>query len=138
MVVGFAYCGGEVLLIKKMRPEWQCGLLNGVGGHVDEHEPTPEAMRREFQEETSAITSAMQWVRRVRLIGISWQVEFFRAWLDKYQRNEVHQTTDEEPLWVPISRLWSEPVIPNLRWLVPFCYDPDIDAEQAIVIRDVT
>lgn len=137
MVVGFAYCDGEVLLIEKMRPEWQRGYMNGVGGHIEEGERPCEAMRREFREETAMDTSALQWVERVRLLGCGWQVLFFRAWLDRVERDSVRMTTDEEPVWVPMNRLWSLPVLPNLRWLVPLCYDPDIDAGELITMRDV-
>src|ERR1035437_6897488 len=43
---------GIVWLIRKARPEWQKGMLNGIGGHVEENENTMTAMTREFNEET--------------------------------------------------------------------------------------
>ena len=43
----------KVVLIRKKRPEWQRGLLNGVGGKVEDGEDPEDAMIREFQEETS-------------------------------------------------------------------------------------
>ena len=54
MVVGFMFTPdrSRVVLIKKLRPTWQVGLLNGVGGRVREGEPPMQAMIREFEEET--------------------------------------------------------------------------------------
>jgi hypothetical protein len=48
-VVGFAFdTDGRVALIRKNRPEWQAGRLNGIGGHVeatgytaDDYSPPP-------------------------------------------------------------------------------------------------
>lgn len=137
MVLGFAYCGGEVLLLKKLRPEWQCGRFNGVGGHIERGELSIEAMHREFKEETSVDIASIHWMRRVHLIGMGWSVGIYRTWLDAKQRDEIRAATDEEPVWIPMSRLWATPVIPNLRWLVPLCYDPDLDVGELIVIRDV-
>lgn len=53
-VLGFMYDESRdlVLLMKKERPAWQAGYLNGVGGKQEEKEIPREAMRREFLEET--------------------------------------------------------------------------------------
>lgn len=66
----------EVLLIEKKRPDWQRGLLNGVGGHIEtkdedtsisgvistlRYETPREAMVREFQEETGIKTTHANW-----------------------------------------------------------------------------
>ena len=51
--VGFEFTASNdlVLLIRKNRPEWQKGKLNGIGGHIKVGETPLEAMRREFEEE---------------------------------------------------------------------------------------
>jgi 8-oxo-dGTP diphosphatase len=53
-VVGFMFKTNmkQVVLIKKKRPEWQNGKLNGVGGRVEPGENPYAAMAREFKEET--------------------------------------------------------------------------------------
>jgi 8-oxo-dGTP diphosphatase len=40
-----------VLLLRKNRPDWQSGWLNGIGGHIEEGESPYEAMVRECKEE---------------------------------------------------------------------------------------
>lgn len=51
----FAFCGPDVLLLRKAKPEWQAGLLNGVGGKLEEGETVFQCARREFTEETTVI-----------------------------------------------------------------------------------
>ena len=53
-VVGFLlnYDRTQVVLIRKNRPAWQAGHLNGVGGKIEMGETPIEAMTREFEEET--------------------------------------------------------------------------------------
>lgn len=52
-VVGFLFSTDlrQVALITKNRPQWQAGLLNGIGGKIEAGESAPDAMRREFLEE---------------------------------------------------------------------------------------
>ena len=47
-------------LIEKRRPEWQCGKLNGIGGHVEPGEAPLAAMQRECYEESGYDTG--DWV----------------------------------------------------------------------------
>jgi 8-oxo-dGTP diphosphatase len=63
-VVGFLFSENleEVLLIKKARPDWQRGKLNGVGGKIEKTDASPAAaMAREFEEETGMIVPAIAW-----------------------------------------------------------------------------
>lgn len=53
-VIGFLFSTGldRVVLIKKNRPSFLAGKLNGVGGKIEPDERPIDAMRREFFEET--------------------------------------------------------------------------------------
>ncbi len=54
MVLGYMFSQDRrrVVLIRKNRPEWQAGQLNGIGGKIEEFDADPAAaMRREFREE---------------------------------------------------------------------------------------
>ena len=52
--LGFAFdmSGCRVALLRKRRPSWMAGKLNGIGGKVEGSESPHDAMVREFQEET--------------------------------------------------------------------------------------
>ena len=70
-VVGFAFDADlhYVSLIRKNKEGWQKGLMNGLGGHVDEGETPEQAMVREFLEEGDVATNADQWIYFLDMIG---------------------------------------------------------------------
>jgi len=119
-VCGFLFDkkGKRVVLIKKKRPDWQKGFLNGVGGHIEATETPKQAMSREFKEETGM--DVQDWQETVILQGVNdtlsidYTVQFFRAFGDV---NKVRTTTDEKVKVCKIKKL--RKVIPNLRWLIP-------------------
>ena len=80
-VVGFMFDDQiqNVCLIKKNRPEWQLGKLNGVGGKVDARETPLEAMVREFREETGVATLAKTWAHVCTLRFPYAEVDFYAA-----------------------------------------------------------
>jgi len=57
----------KVVLIRKNKPEWMAGLLNAVGGHVEEGETFEQAAQREYHEETGHLTPLEAWVPFMRL-----------------------------------------------------------------------
>jgi 8-oxo-dGTP diphosphatase len=94
--VGFLFNtdGDRVALIRKLRPEWQKGLLNGIGGHVESGETRLEAMHREFREETGL--EGLDWHRYMTLYTIepeAAQIGFFYAIGDPCEAESV---TDEQ------------------------------------------
>ena len=53
------------------------------------------------------------------------------AWVDGYVAARTRVSPQGEPVaerpeWVRLADLWTLPVIPNLRWLVPLCLDTDL------------
>lgn len=52
LVFVFSLDGEKVLLIRKNRPGWQAGLLNGLGGKVEKGEAPVSAAYREVEEES--------------------------------------------------------------------------------------
>lgn len=62
-VVGFAFSedAQQVVLIRKNRPSWMAGQLNGIGGHIEAGETPLQAMVREFAEETGVLTALGGW-----------------------------------------------------------------------------
>lgn len=62
-VLGFAFSHTmrSVVLIEKLKPDWQAGKLNGVGGKIEPGENAYDAMAREFFEETGWAISYGDW-----------------------------------------------------------------------------
>lgn len=126
-VAGFLFCGdadtASVALISKIRPKWQVGKLNGVGGKIEEGEDAASAMRREWVEETA--TPNPQWRHFATLKGAEFVVVFFTARGGESYPAFFVNDTDEKVNWYPVSKLHNLPVIPNLRWLIPLALDKD-------------
>ena len=122
-VCGFAF-GGEagelVVLIRKNRPAWQQGKLNGIGGHVEQGESYHDAMVREFEEETGL--NVPHWDQFLTLEGVTWRCTFFRAFdVDVFK---VESKTDEEVCRYHVTEL-PENVLANIPWLVPLALDTE-------------
>ena len=131
-VVGFMTSGGWdplVLLIRKARPPWQAGRLNGPGGSLEPGEAPIDAMVREFFEETGLKTTASDWRRFAvlqcpqlddRLFGEhEVHVHFFMSHSGLSESMVFPDVDGETPQVHKISDLENLPVIPNLRWLIP-------------------
>jgi 8-oxo-dGTP diphosphatase len=103
-----------VVLIRKKRPEWQRGLLNGIGGKLQDGETPLDGMRREFREEAGVAWD--DWSPLARLDFPEATVWFFwargDAWECRTQTDEevsIHKTRDVQDL----------DLVPNGRWLIP-------------------
>lgn len=137
-VVGFMFNShNDVILIEKIKPVWQRGKLNGVGGKVEETDPNPlYAMAREFREETSVGTSPDDWRHVITVrgpegrdanpenLGKLYQLDVFCC-KKEFIPERVFQTTLEKPV---ICNAYDLPanVIFNLRWMIPLCLDPGV------------
>lgn len=123
-VLGFLFNRGmdSVVLIEKQRPEWQKQKLNGIGGKIEpEDESCYQAMCREFKEETGAFVCL--WEKFSEMKGQNWTVHcFYSVTDDIYQ---VSTITDETVRIVSIQDLDSYDLLPNIKWLINLCLDPD-------------
>ena len=123
-VLGFLFstCFRHVVLIQKNRPEWQAGLLNGVGGHIEPADASAEAaMEREFEEETAL--SVTGWRSFAFIHGDDWTVEIFTTTHEDVWH--VQTVTDEGVAPFPVSAILNDgyATISNLRWLLPLAID---------------
>jgi len=125
-VVGIAFADDlrTILLIRKNRPAWQAGFLNGVGGKLEPGEDFLPAMVREFKEETGLDVPAEKWHHAVTFTGPDYELRFFYTATDAIF--EAASTTDEPIERHDISSLWKIPVISNLRWVIPLCLEREV------------
>jgi 8-oxo-dGTP diphosphatase len=133
-VVGFLFNVSEtgVVLIRKNKPKWQAGLLNGVGGKIEEGESPLQAMTREWLEETK--TTFADWTYFCKLEHSGNVIYFFKGKADL-----VLPPPDEGaeiPDWTTVSKIMgtnsAQLTIRNLKWLIPLALDVDI--KEVLVI----
>lgn len=113
---------GRVVLIRKKRPTWQAGRLNGVGGHVEPGESPAQTMRREFEEEAGLDLDGWDHFATVTFpYGAVW---FFRLVVSAEILAGVRAGTDEHLEVLPLAEAVAErtSVIENLRWLLPLAW----------------
>jgi 8-oxo-dGTP diphosphatase len=109
----------HVMLIRKRRPAWMRGLLNGIGGKLEPGEIAGAAMEREMRDEAGVLIPAEIWTQVVRLRFPEAMVDVFafrgRAF------HEAATQTDEElaPRSVLAIRSGASELVPNLAFLVP-------------------
>ena len=140
-VAGFAFDSqGQVALVRKRRPVWQAGKLNGIGGHV-EHDDLDSwaAMQREFREETSL--DIHDWHRFCTLHGHftpdskeRFVVHFFTVRVKSLKHTQT--TTDEEILVVPLRDIPNHKCLPNLAWLIPMALGINSDSADYFAIHE--
>ena len=116
----------RVLLIRKRRPAWQAGKLNGVGGKIERGESPAEAMRREFREEAGL--DVRDWQEILTLSGgddagsgIAWRGHFFRAFGDI----DAARAMTDETLELHAVAALPRDTIPNLHWMIPLMLDDE-------------
>jgi 8-oxo-dGTP diphosphatase len=131
----------SVVLMDKLRPSWQKGRLNGVGGSIEEHDVSPEAaMRREFYEECGL--DIEKWTRYAvltgrgnpsHIFGDQWRVHFFFAVSEHI--NDIRKMTDEEPVIAHVSLL-SGRCLSNLHYLIPMALSISGDHADVLHIQE--
>jgi len=129
--ITFSNTSTKVMLIRKSRPEWMKGKLNGIGGHIEPNESPLEAMRREFTEETKLVSP--YWTPFAVLTGIGltskvstapnkpqqpWLVHWFTAIIPNHTDYMPEGTTDEPVSWFNLEDIHHYPIMPNLLWLI--------------------
>lgn len=111
----------RIALIRKCKPGWQKGLLNGIGGKIEEGESPIGSMEREFQEETGYCTKG-SWTEYALLHGPDFSVHFFTTKGDI----DLLKSMEEEPIIaVDLSLIGVMPqtMVENLPWLIAAAID---------------
>ena len=111
----------RVLLIHKIKPEWQAGKINGVGGKIESGEDSLACMVREVREEAGLETSADQWISLGEMGSEIWRVYVF-ALVYCGSISDAKSADKEKVEWFDPSALPPN-IISNLSWLVPLALD---------------
>jgi 8-oxo-dGTP diphosphatase len=135
-VAGFLFdpAGERVALVRKGKPAWQAGRLNGIGGKVEPGEPPAEAMRREFCEEAGLDLAGWDLFATV---GGDWgRVWFYRLFVTSGTLAQVRTMEAEEIAVHDVASIrFGVDTLPNLGWLIPLAryrhdrYEP-VHAEE--------
>lgn len=111
----------KIVLIRKKRPLWQEGKLNGIGGRIEMNETPIDAMKREFMEEAGI--EIEDWYNFAKIEGDDWVVHMYVAISNDYTK--AYSKTDEEIEIHYVFDIANLDVIPNLKWLIPMSIDTD-------------
>lgn len=136
-VLGFLRHRGDVLLIRKTRPAWQHGFLNGIGGKIEPGESPNEAMAREAAEEAGLQRGPGNWRPVCVMGGSDWRVHVFTAESDPDEMNSARSLTDEELSIEAVHGLAERDlIISNLPWLLAMCEDKELRGKRIVVDYD--
>lgn len=117
-VVGFLHDGENVALVKKTKPEWQAGKLNGIGGKIEETDETIQhAMTREFKEEAGL--QLYHWRHFLVLTSGIHNIHFFTKETMPGVLRRVKTMEEEEIVIRNAKKLNWNKTIPNLEWILP-------------------
>lgn len=136
-VCGFLFHGDWVLLVKKKKPVWQAGLLNGIDGKVEKFETVGECMRREFLEETGR--DVVDFKLFATESGRDYKVYFYKSHLPSDEEWRAKYTNDvgEKLTWIHPQRFdLHHAVVGNLNWLIPLALDPRRMDVVTVIARD--
>jgi 8-oxo-dGTP diphosphatase len=116
-VLGFCFSTDmkRVVLIRKNRPNWQKGLLNGVGGKIEPGEIAIDAMRREFKEEAGV--EIKHWDPFTVFNAPDFKIYMF--WTTNHYMDAITSVTDEQVGIYQVSTIPLLKTVPHLQWLVP-------------------
>lgn len=133
-VLGFLFLNNKksVVLIRKNKPEFQAGKLNGVGGRIEPGESVHDAMVREFSEETGK--TVPQWTHFLRMEFRDATVYCFTAYsttIAGLRLGDASPTDEPVNVYFTDWTYTSEEPLPNLRWLIPMA----LSGETNMVIR---
>jgi 8-oxo-dGTP diphosphatase len=131
--VGFMFDpAGRVALVRKNRPKWQEGLLNGIGGKLEPGETALTGMAREWKEETDHDLPDEAWDYFHVMRFPDAVIHFFRVWVERMPVFPDENDVGEKIEVYHADNLPEDELIPNLRWLIPLAADREFHASYSI------
>lgn len=116
---------GFVALVRKNKPAWQAGRLNGVGGGVEAGETPHQAMCREWFEETGTVHN--EWQEFATISFNDATIHFLKANVKLLpvfpDVNDIGEAIEVMRYGFAVRR---DDMMQNLKWLLPLAFeDPD-------------
>lgn len=117
-VLGFIFSEDkkQIALIRKDRPTWQAGFLNGVGGKIENEESPIEAMVRECKEETTQTIQSEDWKEFAEFGGDWGNVICFHAVFSDLSLLVCEESENIEV--IEVSNIQNEKTSPNIDYLI--------------------
>lgn len=128
----------KVALIRKNKPEWQKGKLNGIGGGIEEFDENYfYSIVREFKEETGYDTRISDWKYFLKISGMAsgndFTVNFFATKVNFDELTKLKSITEEivsiEPTYT-ITPFRAD-CVENLSWIIGLAIDSLSDNRPA-------
>jgi len=113
----------RVLLVRKNKPTWQRGLLNGIGGKIEPNETPMAAMHREWAEEVGD-GKMLPWRYFAQMTSSRSLIDCYAAECNHLPRDSGFNDVGEEFATVHLSEIGlRRDCIRNLKWLLPLAFD---------------
>lgn len=141
-VLGFAFNFDyeSVLLIRKNKPIEQAGLLNGVGGKLEDSDfSSRTAMIREFKEETNISSTIKDWKYFCKFKSKDIIVYCYKSNILPIHMAESITEEKLEIHKIKFDNAWIMPAelaYPNLNFLIPLAMHDNIINPLKIVFND--
>lgn len=122
-VVAFIFdYGNNVWLIRKQKPEWQKGCLNGIGGKIEEEELPTQAMYRELWEETGVEDADCHLMQVGIMEGVNNDESNFEVHIFTGNTDAILQTKEVEEVGLyNINEVKTQKHIANVPALIELC-----------------
>jgi 8-oxo-dGTP diphosphatase len=117
----------QVVLMRRTRPAWQAGRVNGLGGRFIPGETAAMAARREVREECGV--DVAEWREVLVWEDAEYVMHVMRG--ESERAREARTIEDQEVFLADVHALPHD-VIDNLRWLVPLALDADVAFPVAV------
>ena len=127
----------DVLLIRKLRPDWQAGRLNGIGGRIDPGEDPRTAMSRECRQECGLAIDPQDWHPLAAVYKAErFLVHFYHVATPEI--GEARSLTEEQVQRRKVADLMLLDTVRHVRWLICLAVDPFVAAKIVVEERTCT
>ena len=122
----------RIVLIQKIRPNWQAGYWSVPGGHIEEEEGPGRCCAREFREEAWLNIGLSEWQSFAILTRPGAMVYCYMATSSRIDL--VKTMTDETVRIFDVARVTEAcPLLNGIQWLIPLALDRDPSLKPVLV-----